>query len=106
MLHTVVAHGVAAAHGGVDDLALARLDHAGRMTVATAGPVLPMGMLDELFVSLVWVRARSDAAEPHLGLGLYIVRVIAEFHHAGVRAANRDDGRGVVVTVLLPVQPA
>jgi signal transduction histidine kinase len=92
--------------GGDVDIALDRLDHAVRMTVANDGPLLPKGMQDELFDSMVSGRERSDAAEPHLGLGLYIVRVIAEFHHAGVRAANRDDGRGVVVTVLLPVQPA
>jgi dedicated sortase system histidine kinase len=106
MLDKLVANAVEFAQGGDVDIALDRLDHAVRMTVANDGPLLPKGMQDELFDSMVSVRERSDAAEPHLGLGLYIVRVIAEFHHAGVRAANRDDGRGVVVTVLLPVQPA
>ena len=37
-------------------------------------------MQDQLFDSMVSVRARGDGGEPHLGLGLYIVRVIAEFH--------------------------
>jgi two-component system sensor histidine kinase ChvG len=40
--------------------------------------------------------------EPHLGLGLYIVRLIAEAHRGRAAAQNRDDGRGVVVTVTLP----
>ncbi len=38
----------------------------------------------------------------YLGLGLYIVRLIAAFHGGTARAANRDDGRGVIVTVNLP----
>ena len=41
--------------------------------------------------------------EPHLGLGLYIVRLIAEFHGGRADARNRPDGTGVVVTVTLPL---
>jgi signal transduction histidine kinase len=53
------------------------------------------------------VSMRSDqGGEPHLGLGLYIVRLIAEFHGGRVAARNRDDGRGVVVTVTLPLAEA
>ena len=73
-----------------------------RLAVANDGPPLPEGMQDQLFDSMVSVRSRSDAAEPHLGLGLYIVRVITEFHRGAVRAANREDGRGAVITVAFP----
>ncbi len=52
---------------------------------------------------MVSVRAGGDAAEPHLGLGLYIVRLIAEFHGGRADARNRADGAGVVVTVTLPL---
>jgi signal transduction histidine kinase len=38
-----------------------------------------------------------------LGLGLYIVRLIAEFHGGRARAANRADGSGVEITVTLPL---
>ena len=48
-------------------------------------------------------RAQRDGATPHLGLGLYIVRLIAEFHGGSARADNRADGSGVVVTVSLPM---
>jgi len=46
--------------------------------------------------------AQRDAASPHLGLGLYIVRLIAHLHGGSARADNRADGSGVVVTVTLP----
>src|SRR5439155_56931 len=45
-------------------------------------------------------RQRTDAS--HLGLGLSIVRLIAEAHGGRAVAENREDGRGVVVTVTLP----
>jgi signal transduction histidine kinase len=55
---------------------------------------------------MVSVRRGTGGDVPHLGLGLYIVRLIAEFHHGKVRADNRDDGGGVVVTVMLPLAGA
>jgi two-component system sensor histidine kinase ChvG len=36
-------------------------------------------------------------------LGLYIVRLIAEFHGGTVMAANRSDGGGATFTVTLPL---
>jgi K+-sensing histidine kinase KdpD len=60
-------------------------------------------MQGRLFDSMVSVRAAGDAGAPHLGLGLYIVRVIAEFHGGFAQAANRTDGTGVIVAVTLPV---
>jgi signal transduction histidine kinase len=45
-------------------------------------------------------------SEPHLGLGLFIVRLITEFHRGAVRARNRDDGRGVIVEVSFPLAAA
>ncbi|MEA3149165.1 MAG: Histidine kinase, gyrase and HSP90-like ATPase, partial [Gammaproteobacteria bacterium] len=37
------------------------------------------------------------------GLGLYIVRLIAEFHGGTAVAANRADGAGAIFTVILPL---
>jgi two-component system sensor histidine kinase ChvG len=55
---------------------------------------------------MVSIRPESGGEVPHLGLGLYIVRLIAEFHRGTVRADDRADGAGVVVTVLLPLAAA
>jgi two-component system, OmpR family, sensor histidine kinase ChvG len=72
------------------------------LAVTNVGSPLPEAMQGRLFDSMVSVRTEHVGNEPHLGLGLYIVRLIAEVHGGSVRAENRDDGRGVVVTVTLP----
>ena len=74
-----------------------------KLSVANEGPSLPVTMLGRLFDSMVSVRDKRGAGEPHLGLGLYIVRLIAEFHGGRAEAANRPAGRGVTVSVSLPL---
>jgi two-component system, OmpR family, sensor histidine kinase ChvG len=73
-----------------------------RLTVSNDGSVIPEELLGRLFESLFEVRDTKDD-KPHLGLGLYIVRLIAEFHGGGAAAANRADGSGVVFTISLPM---
>src|SRR5438270_12444281 len=84
-----------------DEPVRVRLDSTGCLTVSNSGPLLPREMTGRLFESMVSVRP-DGAHEPHLGLGLYIVRLIAEFHGGHARAANREDGSGVVVRVECP----
>ena len=55
-------------------------------------------MRSQLFHSMVSVRDRGS--DRHLGLGLYIARLIAEAHNGSVSAENIDGG--VRFTVLLP----
>jgi two-component system sensor histidine kinase ChvG len=74
-----------------------------RIAVTNRGPALPDTMQGRLFDSMVSVRDRRGDSGPHLGLGLYIVRLIAEFHGGRAIAANRDDGQGVTVSVTLPL---
>jgi len=73
-----------------------------RIAVSNRGPALPETMQGRLFDSMVSVRAGSGDSAPHLGMGLYIVRLIAEFHGGRAIAANRTDGEGVTVSVTLP----
>jgi signal transduction histidine kinase len=80
-----------------------RLDESGSLTVSNSGPLLPAEMTGRLFESMVSVRP-AGSSEPHLGLGLYMVRLIAEFHGGVARAANREDGSGVVVRIECPAQ--
>lgn len=71
------------------------------LQVSNAGPPLPRAMRGRLFDSMISVRAEG-APGVHLGLGLYIVRLIAEFHGGEVRAADRTNPAGVRVAVTLP----
>jgi dedicated sortase system histidine kinase len=78
-------------------------EHA-ELSVANPGPPLPPEATTKLFESLWQSRTESDAAgrlRPHFGLGLYIVRLIAEFHGGSARAANLPDPGGAIFTVRL-----
>ncbi|MET0202913.1 MAG: ATP-binding protein, partial [Casimicrobiaceae bacterium] len=103
MLDKLLANAVEFAGGGAIVVEVAREGGNAVLTVANDGPLLPADMQDRLFESMVSVRAGSGSTGPHLGLGLYIVRVIAQFHRGTARAQNRADGSGVVVTVTMPL---
>jgi len=71
------------------------------IVVANKGPILPKQMQANLFESMVSVRDKKGE-QPHLGLGLYIVRLIVEYHHGLVVADNRVDLSGVEFKITLP----
>jgi two-component system, OmpR family, sensor histidine kinase ChvG len=70
------------------------------LSVQNPGPPLPEKMRGRLFDSLVSMR-EGKGNSPHLGLGLYIVRLIAELHDGHARAENLADGMGVVFTLRI-----
>ncbi len=75
-----------------------RVDEGARvLTVANPGPPLPEQMRSQLFDSMVSVRRGGD--DKHLGLGLYIARLIAEGHRGTIEATNSEDGVTVTVTL-------
>lgn len=78
-----------------------------RIVVANTGPTLAPGRHEKLFDALVSQRPRGAAAgsAPHLGLGLHIVRLVAERHAGSARAANLADGSGVEFTIELRGMP-
>jgi signal transduction histidine kinase len=63
---------------------------------------LPDELKDRLFDSLVSLREKRGT-EPHLGLGLYIVRLVAAAHDGDVIARNLPGGAGVEFMITLPV---
>lgn len=70
---------------------------------SNSGPPLPPDIADRLFDSMISVRKEASGDNPHLGLGLYIVRLIAEFH--GGRAGARNlNGEGVVFEIRVPLE--
>jgi signal transduction histidine kinase len=52
---------------------------------------------------MVSVRSQQMQQQPHLGLGLYIVRLVCDYHKGSVTAQNNEQGDGVVFTVTLPL---
>jgi signal transduction histidine kinase len=73
------------------------------LSVENAGPALPEAARARLFDSMVSLRPpEGGGGAGHLGLGLYIVRIVAEFHGGTVRAANLPGDSGVRFEVELP----
>jgi dedicated sortase system histidine kinase len=87
---------------GSDDtiaLGIEKQDDMLLLSVANPGPPLPERMRHQMFDSMVSMRPADS--DKHLGLGLYVARLIAEGHGGRIYADNTDDG--VKVTVMLPV---
>jgi two-component system sensor histidine kinase ChvG len=89
---------------GPDDEVTVSLSRAGvayHLGVRNTGSRLPGDFKDRLFDSLVSVREKRGAA-PHLGLGLYIVRLVVAAHHGEVSARNLPGEAGVEFLIRLP----
>lgn len=72
-----------------------------RIQVENKGITLTPEIASGLFSSMVSSRHKGIDNGSHLGLGLYIVRLIAEFHNGGVTAQNLPDGTGVRFEVVM-----
>ena len=70
--------------------------------VANEGEPIPSELLPRLFGSMISGRQDSSSSDGHLGLGLFIARIIAEFHDGSIRAENLPNNAGVAVTVYFP----
>lgn len=68
------------------------------LSITNYGSSLPEQGKEQIFNSMISVR-EEKGNEPHLGLGLYIVRLISEFHNADVDAQNTKLGDGVTFSV-------
>lgn len=65
------------------------------ISVVNNGALIGIDILPNLFNSMVSSRSKTRDGNAHLGLGLYVVRLIAEFHGGSVEALNLKDGSGV-----------
>ena len=72
-----------------------------QICLSNVGPLLPAGQQEHLFDPMISLR-ETQSDDVHLGLGLHIVRLIADFHDGRVFAGNLTDGSGVVFTLQLP----
>nr|WP_232849769.1 proteobacterial dedicated sortase system histidine kinase [Bowmanella yangjiangensis] len=82
-----------------------RLQRQGRkavLDISNKGPLLPTEMQGRLFDSMVSVRS-GQPGQPHLGLGLYIARLITEFHQGNIELTDNPQRDGVTVKVSIPL---
>ena len=87
-------------------LSLRAMADGAEIELANQGPLLPEAMQGRLFDSLVSLRERVTPGDaPHLGLGLYVVRLVAERHGGMAAARNLDNGSGVAFTLQLRGMP-
>ncbi|HCX86909.1 MAG TPA: hypothetical protein DG761_02685 [Gammaproteobacteria bacterium] len=91
-------------HNGLIVVNVRRVAGEIELTVSNDGPTLPNEIADRLFDPMV--SSARDARKTHLGLGLYIARLVVEFHKGTVAARNRRGGAGVELIVTLPMIPA
>ena len=71
------------------------------LSVSNRGPTLPAKMRGQIFDSLVSIREQRDG-RPHLGLGLAIAALVADFHGGRCEADDLPDGSGAVFRVWFP----
>jgi two-component system sensor histidine kinase ChvG len=91
--------------GGRINLALASHDKDWRLRLFNEGPALPAHLGSSLLEAMVSERSVGDDGV-HLGLGLHVVRLIAEYHRGAISIADAPEGNGVVATLSLPMADA
>ncbi len=83
-------------------LTLRPIEGGAQIELANQGTLLPEAMQGRLFDTLVSLRDKATPGDvPHLGLGLYVVRLVAERHNGIATAHNLGDGSGVAFTLQL-----
>jgi len=70
--------------------------------IMNIGKTLPEGMEERLFDPMISLRQKGESRS-HLGMGLHIVRLIANAHGGTVGARNNEAGNGVVFEIRLPL---
>ena len=88
--------------GGRIDVSVERDEDGVTLSVADTGPGIPAEARERVFDRFY---RGDDNAEPGSGLGLSIVRRIADAHHASISLDAAGEGSGLVVSVHFPREP-
>jgi signal transduction histidine kinase/ActR/RegA family two-component response regulator len=92
--------------GSTVDVRLAVEDSTAVLTVRDEGIGIPPDMLERVFDVFVQGDESLDRAGGGLGLGLTLVRELAQLHGGTARAASAGPGTGSTFTVRLPLSTA
>ncbi len=66
------------------------------IAVSNIGITLPKGKEQQLTDNMVSIRSQTHSDSAHLGLGLYMVQLIAQFHQGKAEIRNLEDDSGVI----------
>lgn len=89
--------------GGLVLCELGLVDGEAVLRIADQGPGLTEQDLRRMFRPFTRLSAVADDGAPSHGVGLYLVRLIAERHGGRIEAGNRERGPGAVFTLRLPL---
>jgi signal transduction histidine kinase len=92
--------------GGAVKISVKRRPPNALLQVEDDGPGVPPDALERVFDRFYRVDRGRSRAQGGAGLGLAIVRHVAEEHGGRAWAANREDGRGARFSVSLPAEPS
>jgi signal transduction histidine kinase/CheY-like chemotaxis protein len=76
------------------------------LRVSDQGVGIPPEMLPRIFDLFVQAHHTIDRSRGGLGIGLTLVRRLAELHGGNIQAESAGDGRGSTFTVRIPMIPA
>ncbi len=88
--------------GGVVEISLLKENSLAKLMIADTGPGIKPEFLPHAFERFTQAESGTTRKHGGLGLGLAIVRHLAELHGGHVEAKNRERGNGAVFTVTLP----
>jgi PAS domain S-box-containing protein len=89
-------------NGGVVEIVVKRKNGSAEIQVRDDGPGIPVDFLPHVFERFSQADSSSTRRHGGLGLGLAITRHLVELHGGAVKAENKEDGNGAVLTVTLP----
>ena len=102
LLSNAIGHNTA---GGQVEITTGSRNGEALVTVANSGPTISAGELERIFQPFQRLEAARSVDANGLGLGLSIVKAIADAHHATITTRARPEG-GLRVEVAFPTAPA
>lgn len=89
--------------GGQIELAMRQTNRSIEIQVSDTGPGIDQNFLPHVFERFRQADGSTTRTHGGLGLGLAIVRHLVELHGGSIKAENRKEGHGAILTVSLPL---
>ena len=107
LLDKVISNGVEFSQDNIIAIELVKSSDNIELYISNNGVLLPEKLNESLFDSMVTSRMDNQQNDntknvPHLGLGLYISRLICQFHRGKISAYNHPDG--VTIQISFPTK--